>query len=345
MSYSWHDKLSGVSFRQKEIDALTGDEELTLIARPDNEYDEYAVEVQANGVMIGWIRKGHNKKISQALQNGKSVKITDFNITGGEGSDENGRPMNYGVNVKIEMESEEDFSKFKKLVPDIGEGFVYFDEANHIYYNENGERMTSGSMMEELEVGTTDLSYAAEAMAKSTRIPKSRIIDMWEKNGSLSAQLGTVVHDAFDYYIKNQVHMKAYDAIKERPHSACNWFPNVVGKIIDEYLEVWDLDRSAGEVFIRFGNFCGFVDQLVYLDERVVVIRDYKIVNVLKKVKTKSFGSVYKYTTQQNTYRAILEANGYEVVAAQLNLYDGEEWKEQELEMVTIDVGQNGQKG
>lgn len=344
MSYSWHDKLSGVSFRQKEIDAMSGDEELTLIARPDNEYDEYAVEVQANGVMIGWIRKGHNKKISQALQNGKSVKITDFNITGGEGSDENGRPMNYGVNVKIEMESEEDFSKFKKLVPDIGEGFVYFDEANHIYYNEDGERMTSGSMMEELEVGTADLSYAAEAMAKSTKIPKSAIMSMWERNGSLSAQLGTVIHDAFDYYIKNQTQMKAYDSIKERPHSACNWLPNVVGNIIDEYLDIWSLDQSAAEVFIRFGNFCGYVDQLVYLGDNIVTIRDYKIINGLKKVKTKSFGTVHKYTVQQSTYKAILEANGYEVLGAQLNLYDGEEWKEQELETVDINVRQNGQK-
>lgn len=329
---SWFDKLSGTSFRQNEIDMLTGEETLVLIAEPENEYDEYAVRVEADGMMIGFIRKGHNEKISKALQSGKEVAIEEFTITGGQDG------MNYGVNVKIAMESEAEYKNFEKLFPDIGEGFVYFDKENHEYFNEQGDRMTSGSMLEKEEIGESDLSYAAKAMAKSTRIPEKKIVEMWERNGELSAAFGTVVHDALDFYIKNQVDMQAYDDIKERPHTAANWMPNSVGHIVDKYLENHDVEASRGEVFVRFGNFCGSIDHLVYESEKTVFIRDYKIINELKSAKTKNFGKQDKYTVQLNTYRAILEANGYTVSGMELNIFDGEEWKDVKVERIDINV-------
>lgn len=205
--------------------------------------------------------------------------------------------------------------------------------------------MTSGSKAEEEEVGEADLSYAAEAMAKSTKIPKKIITEMWDKNGELSAQLGTVVHDAFDYYIKRQEQMKHYDSVQERDHTAKNWFPNTVGSIIDLYLERHSVEQSRGEVFVRYGDYCGFIDQLVYLGMDIVQIRDYKIINKLKKVKTKSFGTVHKYTVQQNFYRAILEANGLKVVSMEINAFDGDSWEDVELERVKINVGQEDKPG
>lgn len=337
---SYYDKLSGVSFRQKEIDSLTGEETLVLIAEPDNEYDEYAVRVEADGVMIGWIRKGNNVKISKALQAGKTVEVDDFTITGGEGKDETGKQMNYGVNVKITMPVEENFKKFKKIIPDIGEGFVYFDEDNHVYYSESGQEMQSGSKAEAAEVGEVDMSYALKAVAKSTKLRPEVIQSFWDKNGELSAGFGTIIHDAFDFYIKNQVQLEAYDNIREREHSACNWMPNTVGRIIDQYLETRNVSASQSEVFVRHGLFCGYIDQLLYIEDSVVQIRDYKIINKLKKVKTRSYGSITKYTVQQNFYREILEANGYSVVSMELNTYDGSEWRDVELEEIEIGVKQ-----
>ena len=65
--------------------------------------------------------------------------------------------------------------KFKKLSPDIGTGFVYFDEVNHKYYDEEGNPMMSGSAAESIEVGEPDMTYPAKAMAKSTGINEEKI--------------------------------------------------------------------------------------------------------------------------------------------------------------------------
>lgn len=334
---SYFDKLSGTSFRQKEIDALTGEEQLVLVADPTNEYDEYAVKVEANGVMIGWIRKGNNKEISKALLAGKKVTIDDFTVTGG-GQNENGEEINYGVNVKITMPLEENFKKYKKLTPDIGEGFVYFDEENHKYYDENGNQMLSGSKAEEAEVGPADMSYAAAAVSKSTKIPEKKILSLWSTNGDMSRDFGTLVHSALEFYIENQTILQHYDAVREREHTATNWMPNSIGHIVDKYLDIVDVTKSVPEVFVRYGSSCGYIDQLDYIDEKTVVIRDYKIVNELKNVKTKSYGTQKKYTVQQSFYKAILEANGITVDSIILDTYDGDEWMANKIESVDIDV-------
>lgn len=332
------DKLSGTSFRQHVIDAMTGEEELVMIPEPENEHDKYAVRVETtDGVMVGWIPKGKNENISKALQQSTEVTIDAFTITGGQ-TDENGEQMNYGVNVQIHFHKPKDFSSYKLLTPDIGDGHVYFDEENHIYYNEQGGLMTSGSRLEEEEAGKIDLSYALKAMAKSTGIDKNKIEELWEMNGEFSARLGSVVHDAFDYYIKNKQVMKHYDHVRERPHLCTNWFPNVVGKIMDDYIETHDLDNAQSEVFVRYGNYCGYIDQLIYLDKDTVIINDYKFINKLKNVKTKSFGSVPKYSVQQSLYAKILELNGYDVAQINLNTYDGDEWKDVKLERLDIEI-------
>lgn len=335
---SYWTKASGTSFRQKEIDKLSGEELLTLEADPTNEYDKYAVKVSADGVMVGWIPKGQNEQISKALQSGKAVQVSDYNITGG-GETDSGEAMNYGLNLKITMPSESDLSKYKKIVPDIGEGHVYFDEENHRYFNEQGVQMISGSRLEEMEVGPTDMSYAAEAIAKTTKIPKQKILDIWSQNGDLSAAFGTVVHNSFEFYIKNKEEMMHYDFIKERPHTAMHWMPNTVGAIVDEYIrEIYSLDNSRSEVFVRYGDYCGYIDHLVYLDEDVVELRDFKFINKIKKVRTKSYGSVTKYSVQASLYAEILKANGYTVKSITLDTYNGTEWEAVPIEKVNIDV-------
>ena len=317
---------------------MSGEEQLTLEADPTNEYDKYAVKVIADGVMVGWVPKGQNEQVSKALQSGKQVLVTDYNITGG-GEKESGEALNYGINIRIAMPSESDLSKYKKIVPDIGEGHVYFDEENHRYFDEQGNQMISGSRLEEMEVGPTDMTYPAEAMAKSTGIPKQKILDIWSTNGDLSAAFGTVVHNAFEFYIKNMVEIQHYDFVKERQHSATNWLPNTVGHIVDKYLRnVYDLVNSRSEVFVRYGKYCGYIDHLIMTGENDVDLRDFKIINSIKKVKTKSYGTITKYSVQASLYASILEANGYNVNSITLDTYNGEDWEAVKIDKVNINV-------
>ena len=334
---SYWDNLAGTSFRRKHIEAMSGEEELTLVAEPENEYDQYAVKVLADGKHIGYIKKGRNETISKLLLDGSSVVIDDYNITGG-GAGDGGEEINYGINVHIRMPNADSLDKLEKIVPDIGDGFVYFDPVAHKYYDEEGQPMISGSMAEESEVGVVDMSYASKAMAKSTGMKESVILGLWDKNGELSREFGTLIHESFDFYIKNKERLRHYDSIKERKHSASNWMPNTIGNIIDDYMLTHDLENAQSEVFVRFGKYCGRIDQLVYNHDGSLTINDYKIINKLKTVKTKSHGMVHKYTVQQSFYRDILVANGEKVAAMNINAFDGETWQDIKLTPVVTDV-------
>jgi hypothetical protein len=62
MKHSYYTKLSGTSFRQDAIKKVTNNTKLRLIPRPENEYDQFAIEVQGlledGWTQIGWIPKG-----------------------------------------------------------------------------------------------------------------------------------------------------------------------------------------------------------------------------------------------------------------------------------------------
>jgi hypothetical protein len=334
------EKASGVvaGGYQGIIDSMTGDEPLRLAVDEGNQYDDYATALEAKikdeWVQVGWVPKGHNQQIADALRNGEQVTIDDYNITGGD----NGK--SYGINFHIVMPKATQLERFcKKLFPDVGEGFVWFDERNHIYYNEEGEQMMSASQLEEAETGKPDMKTIAGKMAELGQLDESTITRLWEQNGNISREFGTVVHDALDFYITNQTEMQVYDDVmKGREHTARNFMNNTIGDIVDKYRKNYDIENSKTELFVRYGNYCGRIDQLKYHDENTVSIRDYKFVNELKSVKTKSYGTVKKYTVQQSLYRAILQKNGYNVLGMELHMYDGNKWDTIILKGVNIEI-------
>ena len=319
----YYDKLAGTSFRQKEIDALTGDEDLRLIAEPDNKYDASAVRCEANGVLIGYIPKGHNKEICDTILRGGEVKIDEWTITGGVDG------KNYGVNVHIVMPVEAQLKRMKEVKPVYGDGIVLFDEKNHHYFNENGERMLSGSTFEESQVNSPDLSFAAKGLARSTGIDQHTIEEWWDFHGEMSRDLGTIVHRSLEFYINNRVELDTYMRVRETTDKGmANFLPVSIANIVGDYLKFnkEGVANAEAEVFVRYGNECGFIDQLRHNADGTLSIIDYKITKGISKVKTNDFGTIQKYTLQQNFYRSILEANGEIVRDMTLHVYNGDKW-------------------
>jgi hypothetical protein len=313
---------------------MTGDEEVTIIARPDNIHDIHACEILADDKPIGWIAKGKNQELSALLQAKQKVYIDDYNITGGD------EGKNYGCNIHIVLPASKKLKNLEKLIPTIGEGEVYFDKENHVYYDEDGNQMISGSKFEEEQTGKPDLSYAAESIAHTTGIPAAVITDLWDMNGELSRDFGTLVHKALEFYISNQDVLKDYDNMKERPHGAANWMSYTLSVIVDKYVEEYDTSNALCEVFVRHGNWCGYIDQLKYTSDKTVEIRDYKVINKssVKTVKTQDYGSLPKYTLQQNFYRTILEANGYKVDDMVLHIYSRDKWYQRKVPTVRLEL-------
>ena len=327
------DKLSGTSFRQDVIDAMSGEEELILVPDPKNEYDKYAVEVRIKGSnkQVGFIKKGRNMEISTYLQQGKNVYINDYNITGGMDG------KSYGINVEISLPQVFKLGNMKKMVPDIGEGYVYFDEENHKYYDEQGNPMMSGSTFEDSQTPDFNPDYPARAISKSTGVKADLIKQFWSDNGSLSADLGTLIHKSIELAIKNKEYWNQIDENRERDVTAKNWMPELLGELVDKYEDKFGLDNSDAEVFVRYKGFCGFIDQLHYLDEKTVEIRDYKIIKQHKKVKTEDYGTINKYALQQNFYRTVIEKAGYKVENMLIHKLSDGEWEEIKLEKVDLD--------
>ena len=56
MKHSYYTKLSGTSFRQDAIKKVNNNTKLRLIPRPENEYDQFAIEVQAL-LEDGWTQR------------------------------------------------------------------------------------------------------------------------------------------------------------------------------------------------------------------------------------------------------------------------------------------------
>ena len=215
-----------------------------------------------------------------------------------------------------------------------------FDVANHVYYDEDGNQMISGSVYEEQFSPQANFSYAAKAMAKSTGIKADDILALWDENRDLSASYGTLIHKGLETYFKNYELMIRLDTHKARAHTATTYMPQAVGSIVDKYIALKPDDfpaRCSAEVFVRHGNRCGFVDLIEETDAGLVT-HDYKFINQLKQVKYQKYGLHDKYTLQQNFYREVIEANGHTVVDMVLDTFVDGGWDEVPVKRIKLEA-------
>ena len=334
MKTSYYTKLAGTSFRQDAIAKMkVGKTFLRAIAEPENEYDKFAVRVEAllddGWEMIGYFAKGKNQTIQAELLNGGSVDVV---LSGVTGLDKKTLGVNvgvtYGDDSGIDPADMRDFEVQKVAYGDAD--VVYFDTINHRAYDENGKELLSGSRAEKLLAGEANLSFAAKAMSKTTGAKAEDIMALWDKNRDLSADLGTLIHNALDHYYKYGDVMRKIDENKEREHTAKNWMPDYLGDIVDKFIKTSGITLAETEIRIKWGNRTGIVDNLARTGEGFT-LNDYKVTNEIKQVKYKGLGKKSKYTVQQNYYREILEEAGLHIAKMYLWQWDGKDWTRHEL--------------
>lgn len=338
MKVSYFGKAAGTTMdgRQDVIALMSPKTKLVLRREQNNKFDANAIAIDAlldgDWRCVGYIPKEKNENLAKELDKGTRVAIALKEITGGG-------DKNYGLNYSIEYEN--DISvELKRLIPDIGTGFVMFDEENHAYFDEDGNRMISGSVFEEEFSPIANFSYAAKAMGKSTGIKPDEILELWDENRDLSADYGTLIHKGLETYFKKHELMKRLDSHKKRIHTATTYMPQAVGDIVDKYIALNGAgfaERCSPEVFIRHEGRCGFVD-LVEQDGKGLITHDYKFVKELKKVKYREYGEYNKYTLQQNFYRTLIEANGHEVHGMVLELFRDGVWGSVEVEKIELGI-------
>lgn len=337
---SYHTKAVGVTFddRQETISKLNEGNQLKLEREPDNEYDPNAIAIKAKVMTewlpVGYIAKKNNSQLAKELDEGNDISVTLTAITGGD-------DKNYGMNVFIKYTS---FSEpnLVKLVPDIGSGYVMFDEKNHVYYDEDGVQMISGSRYEAEYKPEANLYFAAKSTAKKLNVKATDITDIWNLNGELSMEYGTLIHKGLEVYFNNHELMVNMDKAKGQTHTASNFMPHAIGSIVSKFVALKYPEFASlckAEVFVRHGNRCGFIDLLETVDGGVIV-HDYKIIKELKIINYRVYGKLDNYTLQQNFYRELLEANGYTVKGMVLDQYTGQEWRVVPVKKVELEAMQ-----
>ena len=344
MKVSYYTKLSGTSFRQDAVAELAKAKSpiLRAVAEPENEYDEYAVRVEAmlsdGWEQVGYIQRGKNQEIQKRLLEGHDVSIKLTAVTGED-------KATLGVNVAVEYSDDSgidpaDMRDFEKQRVFIGDAdYVWFDTINHKAYDENGKELLSGSNAEKMFLEPVDLTYPAKAISKKTGAKVEDIMAIWDNKRDLAADYGTLVHAALEKYLTYSKILKKIDANQEREHTAKNWMPESIGEVVDKFVKTSGINEAkCTEVRIKSGNRTGIVDLLI-LDDKNFTLMDYKIMPEVKQVKYKKFGKAMKYQIQQNFYREIIEDNGYTCKGMFLWNWNGNKW--QKIEVPKINVKEN----
>lgn len=347
--FSYFTKLSGTSFRQDEIKKLKEKTKLRVVPRPDNEYDQYAVEVQAllkeGWTQIGWIPKGKNIDIAMLLGEGGSVDISVSSVTGGTKE----HPT-MGVNVAIEyaVDDSADISQAKPEKVIYGDAdVIYFDVDNHDAYDDKGRLLLSGSRFEEKYHPDVDFKYPAKAIAKKSGVLYADVINMWEAKKNIAATYGTLIHKALEEAHNYRGIIHTMDDNLEEDKSLTRLMPADIANIISKYWKFrnnitpgFSKNKIETEVRIKYKNLTGIVDNLEWCDDGFYIY-DYKITEKISNIKYIGLGSTFtakKYTLQQNFYRHILEhVTGKKCLGMSLLVWNGEEWSKEGIERLDIE--------
>ena len=342
MKHSYYTKLAGVSFRQDAVAKLVpGKTPLRAVAEPENEYDQYAVRVEAllkdGWELIGYIAKGSNREMHCFLVDGGIVNIACKDVTGED-------KKTLGVNVSVEYGEDDsvDISTLMKQRVDFGDTeFVYFDELSHKTFDPDGRELQSGSATESKYARSVDLSYAAKAIAKKTGLLVDDITSVWDAKAELSRVYGTLLHKAVEFRLQYSDVMNELDEFKKRDNSAVNWMPEFIGVAIDKLMKklrdngFGAYEQQYSEARLKFGNLTGIADLILMHPDGEFRLIDFKTNHAIKNVKYE-FGSKKEYTVQQNHYRTIMESLGYRCNGMELYHYDGTDWEVIPLDRVGL---------
>ena len=85
----------------------------------------------------------------------------------------------------------------KRILTFTGE-YVYFDKESHVYTDEAGRQLMSGSKYAEQESPKFDLDMMAPKTAQSWGIEEAVLRDIWKLNSDISNQWGSAIHSALE---------------------------------------------------------------------------------------------------------------------------------------------------
>ena len=219
-----------------------------------------------------------------------------------------------------------------------------------------GDKLLSPSSWIKKYYKPFDQEFMAGRVAKAYGVEIKDVLNLWLEKGKLSADFGTVIHNALEINEKyrnlasNIIEAKQKKSKKEdeefedqsiakhpilkKAVEGFNKINNVKGKA---YPEILVTDVKNGR--------CGIIDRFVVTGDKRCVIQDFKVQVDVEEKSSKDkpltpydnldSNKLSKFQLQLSYYAEILEQTGWKVDKLQAFVYDGK-WKKYEFKKLEI---------
>lgn len=210
---------------------------------------------------------------------------------------------------------------------------VYFDKESHVYTDEHGKQLLSGSKYAEQESPKFDVDMMAPKTANAWEIDERALRDIWNLNSQISNEWGSAIHSALE------VAHKYYDIgakIAEKKKLDENYIlPKnpFLRDVVTSFVEQFGHDAEPEVVVSDVANgMVGTIDRLS-ISGYNVHIGDYKTNNEMDPKK------LSKYQKQLSYYAKILSNKGYIVDGLTIFYLDGEaKWSKVDLDVLPVSL-------
>lgn len=223
---------------------------------------------------------------------------------------------------------------------------IDFDPLTHSYFY-NGVKLVSVTEFTSKFYKEFNSKIIAKTCAKSWEVPQEDIESMWESNGEMASELGTLVHKSLEHYYKF-IEMGDKISLKNGKDNPAMPKHPLLKKIIEEF-KVLSPNTGNIKTEVLLTNvslgICGMEDKLLITGTKKCRLSDYKV-NIDSEKEDKNMKAlepfnelpstkITKYQIQMSIYANLLQKSGWEVEGMDVFIYE-DIWKKFELPILTV---------
>lgn len=226
---------------------------------------------------------------------------------------------------------------------------IMFEPISHTY--RHGEKsLTSATQHISKFYKKFDEENVSKASAKSWGVDQEQLRSLWKRNGELTSDFGTAIHNALELYENFKAMGEDIQKNKELPENYALPKHPILRKIVLDFIKINDtVGRVVAEALITDieNGFCGHADRVLITDEKKKVcrIQDYKInigsEDVRRELKAMEpfnelpANKITKYQLQLSVYANMLQKSGWTVEGLDVFVYE-DEWKHYKLDVLNV---------
>ncbi len=246
------------------------------------------------------------------------------------------RDITGGVTINLET-----------LESDITGGKAFFDPVAHVYTNQFGQKLMSGSEFAEKFCPEFNADMIVPKMEAKYGVPGAEIKAMWKAKADASCFLGDAIHKALELYGKHRT-TSMLTTPEATDAKAMHDNPILNAAVTGFYTPERIAEKALYEGFIINNDamLCGHIDRLLITGEKTCRVQDFKTNGDINKAGSPKMLSapftdipnttLNKYWLQLSFYAHILQLAGWSVEGLDIFHYDGKGWNTYTHDVIDI---------